>query len=284
MRKFAFLLALSVLLFTTAEAQSRLEHLTVKSEILGVEKIYSIYLPDGYDQSDERYPVLYLLHGAKGTNASWWREGGGELQRIADAEIAAGRAPKMIVVMPDARGEGPKKNGPNMGYFNVKGWAYEDFFFKEFIPYIDATYRTVASKDCRAIGGLSMGGGGAAAYAQRHPDVFTACYSSSGLLDIRYHPAKSDVYESSYLWSVTYHSPVEFLRDATPEQIEALRTVRWKVDCGDDDAIVYTNLNFFLEMQRAKVDLEFRIRNGNHNWKFWRASLPEILAFVFEKK
>ena len=268
---------------TAVQAQSRLEHLTVKSKILGTKKVYSVYLPEGYDQSDERYPVLYLLHGAKGTNLSWVENG--SMQSIADAEMGAGRVPKMIVVMPDARGEGPNKNGPNMGYFNIKGWAYEDFFFQEFIPHIDKTFRTIATKEGRAIAGLSMGGGGSVVYAQTHPDVFNACYSSSGLLDIRYRPGKSSsVYEASYLWSVTLTSPVEFLRHATAEQIEALRTVRWMVDCGDDDAIIDTNLNFVIEMRREKVPMEFRVRNGVHNWAFWRESLPQILKFSFEKK
>ena len=53
-----------------ASAQSRIEHLTLKSELLGVEKHYSVYLPDGYDKSQEKYPILYLLHGAWGTHLS----------------------------------------------------------------------------------------------------------------------------------------------------------------------------------------------------------------------
>ena len=277
---FLFLGAVSMV----ATAQSRVEHLIIKSELLGAEKVFSVYLPDGYDKSDEKYPVLYLLHGAKGTNMSWLRDGGGELPRIADEEMAAGRAQKMIIVLPDARGEGPKKNGPNMGYMNIKGWPYEDFFFQEFIPHIDKSYRTIATKEGRAIAGLSMGGGGAVVYSQRHPDMFSACYSTSGLLDIRYHPKNPDVYEASYLWSVTHTSPVEFLRTANDEQIAALRTVRWMVDCGDDDAIIKTNLDFFIEMMREDVKMEFRVRDGNHNWKFWRVSLPEILSFVFKKE
>ena len=93
------------------QAQSRLEHLTVKSEILGVDKPYSVYLPDGYDSSTERYPVLYLLHGAWGNHKSWNRDGGGEQPRITDEMIAAGKAVKMIVVMPDATGIGPRRGG-----------------------------------------------------------------------------------------------------------------------------------------------------------------------------
>ena len=268
-----------------ASAQSRIEHFTLKSKVLGVEKNYSVYLPDGYDKSNENYPILYLLHGAWGTNLSWVRaEGkrGGNLQAIADTEIAAGRCKKMIVVTPDARGEGKRNGGKNMGYFNVEDWPYEDFFFEEFIPHIDKTFRTIATKEGRAIAGLSMGGGGSFVYAQRHSEMFNSAYSTSGLLDHRYRPTKADSYESiGWYWSVAVTSPVEYLRNASAEQVEKLRTVRWMLDCGDDDGIISTNLDFFVEMKREKIPVEFRVRDGKHDWVFWRESLPEILKFAF---
>ncbi len=273
-------------LATIVSAQSRIEHLSLKSEVLGAEKVYSVYLPDGYDKSNENYPVLYLLHGAWGTNLSWVRADGvrgGNLQAIADAEIAAGRCKKMIIVTPDARGTGEKNGGKNMGYFNVENWSYMDFFFQEFIPHIDKTFRTIAAKDGRAIAGLSMGGGGSFVYAQRHPEMFNAAYSTSGLLDHRYRPKKIDNYENiGWYWSVAATSPVEYVRNASAETLEKLRSVRWMLDCGDDDGIIFTNLDFFVEMKREKVPVELRIRNGKHNWVFWRESLPEILAFSFK--
>ena len=281
MKKIAVFVLSLLALTPMAGAQSRLEHLTVKSEILGVEKPYSVYLPDGYDTSGERYPVLYLLHGAWGNHKSWNRDGGGEQPRITDEMIAAGKAVKMIVVMPDATGIGERRGGKNMGYFNVRGWAYEDFFFEEFIPYIDKNFRTIATKEGRAIAGLSMGGGGSVVYAQRHPEMFGACYSTSGLLDHRYRAVTSNPDEIEWLWSVAQTSPVEFLRYATPEQLEKLRTVRWMLDCGDDDGLIQTNLDFYSEMKRAKVNVEFRVRDGVHDWKFWREALPLILGFSF---
>ena len=286
MKRFATLLALVVALVASAQAQSIIKHMTLKSEILGVEKPYSVYLPDGYEKSGKSYPVLYLLHGAWGTHLSWVRseaERGGELQAIADKAIAEGVAKEMIVITPDARGIGEKNGGKNMGYFNVPGWNYMDFFFEEFIPHIDATYRTIASKEGRAIAGLSMGGGGSFVYAQRRPDMFNAAYSTSGLLDHRYRPGKlAPRYDVVWLYSVAQTSPVEYLRHATAEQIEQLRTVRWMLDCGDDDRIIDTNLDFFREMKREQVPVELRIRNGKHNWAFWREALPLILAFSFK--
>ena len=177
-----FLVICAVMSAMVVFAGGRIEQGSMKSEILGVEKPYTVYLPEGYDATKDNYPVLYLLHGAKGTCESWVKDG--DVQRIADEAVAAGDVRNMIIVMPDARGTGDYFAGPKMGYFNVKGWAYEDFFFQEFIPHVEKNFKVIASKEGRAIAGLSMGGGGATVYAQRHPDVFQASYSTSGLLDL----------------------------------------------------------------------------------------------------
>ena len=286
MRKITLFLMLVFVGVLSTQAQSEVKQFTIKSEILGVEKDYSVYLPDGYKKTGEKYPVLYLLHGAWGTHNSWVRaEGyrGGNVQAIADVAIAKGEAKKMIIVMPDARGEGERNGGKNMGYFNVENWSYMDFFFQEFIPHIDKKFNTIASKEGRAIAGLSMGGGGSFVYAQRHPEMFNAAYSTSGLLDHRYRPNSVRKYENiGWYWSVAITSPVEYVRNASAEEIEKLRSVRWMLDCGDDDGIISTNLDFFIEMKREKVPVEFRVRDGKHNWAFWRESLPQILAFSFE--
>ncbi|MBO5875760.1 MAG: endo-1,4-beta-xylanase Z [Alistipes sp.] len=278
-----FLTICAVVSAVAAMAGGRLEKGSVKSAILGVEKPYAVYLPEGYDTSSESYPVLYLLHGATDTFMAWPERG--DMQRIADETLAEGGVRKMIIVMPDASGVGERNAGEKMGYFNVKGWAYEDFFFGEFLPHIDQTYRTIASKEGRAISGLSMGGGGATVYAQHHPELFQASYSTSGLLDLydRLVQKPRPYYGITWLWSVEQTSPVDFLRRATPEQIASLRTVRWMLDCGDDDRLVKTNVDYFIEMKRVDVPVEFRIRDGKHNWAFWQESLPQILRFSFPK-
>jgi S-formylglutathione hydrolase FrmB len=173
----------------------------------------------------------------------------------------------MIIVMPDARGEDENYAGKNMGYFNQPDWAYEDFFFDEFIPEIEKIYRIKGDKQHRAISGLSMGGGGSAGYAQHHPEIFSAAAPMSGAL-------------GTLELIVQKTSPVQFIVDATPEQVEALRTVRWLVDCGDDDYLLGHNLDFTAQMREKKIPFELRIRNGAHNWSYWRSSLPTVLTFV----
>ena len=276
-----FLTILAVVASVSVMAGGRVEQGSVRSEILGVDKPYAVYLPEGYDKSKESYPVLYLLHGATDTYMAWPERG--DMQRIVDQTLKGKGVRKMIVVMPDASGKGERNAGRDMGYFNVEGWSYEDFFFKEFLPHIDVTYRTIAAKEGRAIAGLSMGGGGATVYAQRHPEIFAASYSTSGLLDLydQLVQKRRPYYDIVWLWSVEVTSPVDYLRRATPEQIEQLRTVRWMLDCGDDDRLVKTNVDYFIEMKRVDVPVEFRIRDGKHNWAFWQESLPQILRFSF---
>jgi enterochelin esterase-like enzyme len=282
MRKITTFLFLAFAVVMSAQAQSEVKHLTVKSKILGVEKSYSIYLPDGYKKSDKNYPVLYLLHGAKGVHTSWVEEKYGNMQAITDKTIANGGAKEMIVVMPDASGKSEKNAGKDMGYFNVEGWRYMDFFFEEFIPHIDKKFRTIATKEGRAIAGLSMGGGGSVVYAQKHPEMFNAAYSTSGLLDYQHRLTASPTFDAAMVWSVAQTSPVEYLRKASAEELEKLRSVRWMMDCGDGDRIIYTNIDFFVEMKRKNVPIELRVRDGKHNWVFWRESWPQILNLSFK--
>jgi S-formylglutathione hydrolase FrmB len=263
--KKTLLLLITMLATAGISAQSRVVDATVKSSILGVDKPYSVYLPDGYDTSERDYPVLYLLHGAWGYNRDWVDKG--DMRTIADEAIASGRALPMIIVMPDARGEGENYAGKNMGYFNQPDWAYEDFFFGEFIPTIEKTYRIISDKQHRAISGLSMGGGGTAGYAQHHPEMFSSAAPMSGAL------GTLEVIKQRI-------SPTQFVAGATPEQVEALGTVRWFVDCGDDDYLLDANLDFIAQMRQKKIPLEIRIRNGAHNWPYWRSSLPTVLTFV----
>ncbi|MBP3682650.1 MAG: endo-1,4-beta-xylanase Z, partial [Rikenellaceae bacterium] len=171
MKRLMLLVAALVVAFA-ASAQSRLIECKMESKLLGKEKEYSIYLPSGYDKSDRSYPVLYLLHGANGTHTSWPTSG--NAKRIIDAVMKEGRSLPMVIVMPDASGEGEDHNGLNFGYFDQTNWPYERFFIEEFIPYIERTYRIKADKRTRAIAGLSMGGYGTAFYAMRHPELFSS--------------------------------------------------------------------------------------------------------------
>jgi len=266
--------ALAVFASVCALAQgSRVINAEMPSEILGENKTYTIYLPAGYDDSSERYPVLYLLHGAWGNDRDWTEKG--TAQEIADLTIKSGSALPMIIVMPDARGIGENFGGKHMGYFNVPGWNYEDYFFNELIPHIDATYRTKTAKADRAIAGLSMGGGGTVAYAQKHPEYFSSACSLSGLVGL-----PSDwPSDNEFNKSIKLNNQARFVENADQPTVDAIKTVRWYADCGDDDFLADVNITFYTAMRRRNIPIEYRMRDGAHNWTYWRTALPDVLRF-----
>lgn len=280
MKRIFFTLLLLVITFSAVAQPQRgsLKRGVVQSELLGVEKPYVVYLPANYDSlSTKKYPVLYLLHGAWGHCEDWVSMG--DVTTTANRVIGSGMAREMIIVMPDARGEGENYAGKNMGYFNYENWPYEDFFFEEFIPEIESRYNIISSKETRAICGLSMGGGGAAAYAQRHPEYFIASAPLSGVLSAREKTGTAKI-NSQYADAILKTSPSAFLQNASEEDIEAMRTIKWWVDCGDDDFLAAANLEFYTEMKRLAIPFEFRMRDGEHNWHYWSTALPDVLTFV----
>jgi len=139
------------------------ESLSVESDILGKKVEYSIYLPPDYNISNRSYPVLYLLHGFSDDETGWTQFG--EVKQIMDREVLDTEVTPMIIVMPD---------GGVSWYINnhKNSVRYEDFFTREFIPFIEKTYRIRAEKQFRAISGLSMGGYGALILTLKHPDFF----------------------------------------------------------------------------------------------------------------
>ena len=147
------------------------ESLKVKSNLLGKDVAYCVYLPHDYETNSRRYPVLYLLHGYTDDETGWVQFG--EAPYIADKAIASGEATPMIIIMPDA--------GVSWYINSHDGKVkFEDFLVKELIQHVDATYRTRPTKEFRAVAGLSMGGHGSFLMATRHPDMFVACAPLSG--------------------------------------------------------------------------------------------------------
>lgn len=281
MRKLLSFFALCLFLSTFALAQTGkvFDNLILKSKILKMDRKYSVYLPADYATSNRSYPVLYLLHGSGDDHSGWIQFG--EVGQIADKAIADGIATAMIIVMPDA-------NTGQKGYFNdLKGeWNYEDFFFQEFIPFIEKEYRIRSDKRYRAISGLSMGGGGSFIYALHHPEMFSSsCPLSASCGPLILDDAKK------YLSRMGNQSPsddevtayynkysVIALMNNMPE--DQKKAVRWYIDDGDDDFLFEGNALVHIAMRKKDIPHEFRIRDGGHTWTYWRSSLPNVLEFV----
>lgn len=257
------------------------DKLTMHSEILKMERNYAVYLPPDYESSERSYPVLYLLHGGGDDQTGWVQFG--EVLHIADKAINSGNATPMIIVMPDAM-------TGQRGYFNSPDgdWRYEDFFFDEFIPYVEKTYRIKSEKRYRAVSGLSMGGGGTFMYALHHPELFSsACPLSASCGPLSMDDMKSyaerrgmqDIKEAELEAYYKTHSAL-YLIENMPE--ESIDKVRWYIDCGDDDFLYEGNSLVHIAMRKKEIPHEFRTRDGGHTWTYWRESLPAVLSFISE--
>ena len=271
-----FIIAPALLIAQTGKVSDKL---TMQSEILKMERNYAIYLPPDYESSERSYPVLYLLHGGGDDQTGWVQFG--EVLQIADKAINSGNATPMIIVMPDAM-------SGQRGYFNSPDgdWRYEDFFFDEFIPYVEKTYRIKGEKRYRAVSGLSMGGGGTFMYALHHPELFSsACPLSASCGPLSMDDMKSyaerrgmqDLKETELEAYFKTHSAL-YLIENMPE--DSIDNVRWYIDCGDDDFLYEGNSLVHIAMRKKEIPHEFRTRDGGHTWTYWRESLPAVLSFI----
>lgn len=263
--------------FEKIAGSGSIEHCTMSSDVLGVSKEFSVYLPSGYEESGARYPVLWLLHPAGGTHETWIKQG--QLPQVADDAIRSGMALPMIIVMPDASGMDQAHLGKRLGFFSAPGWDYEAFFRTELIPLLGTAYRTRTERRQRAIAGASMGGEAAIAYAQKDPGLFGAACALSGLLG---HPEQSRMAhtDKDYAAALIANDPLRYVENASPEDAEKLKTVRWYADCGDNDFFYEGNAEFFLAMKAKGIPLAYRMRSGVHNWHYWVTGLAPVLGFV----
>ena len=282
-------IGLTVFLFSysTSYSQYVRESLSLSSRTLNKQVNYSIYLPEGYDNgSNRRFPVLYLLHGYTDNELAWAQFG--DVEHIANKAIGTGDVSSMIIVMPDA--------GVSWYINDFAGKTrYEDFFIKEFIPFIDSVYRTRAKKEFRAVAGLSMGGLGTMIMATKHPELFAAAAPLSGAFwtdeeiintpDDAWERYFSDLYGKGLKGKSRLNEQYQknsILNIVKTGNVEQLKSVRYYIDCGDDDFLIKGNMALHAAMIDKKIPHEFRVREGGHTWSYWRTALPEVLKFISE--
>lgn len=216
--------------------------------------------------TQERYPVVYLLNGYDGNYAQWTKTAP-QLAKTADDL-------KMIFVYPDG--------GKSSWYFDSpidSTSQYESYITKELVPYIDANFSTKANPKSRAITGLSMGGHGAMYLAIRHSDVFGAAGSTSGGFDFRPFPKSWDLknilgdYENNKerWYEYTVMRQVELLKN---NQLALI------IDCGIDDFFMPVNRALHEKLLQLKIDHDYIERPGEHNHIYWGSSIDfQILFF-----
>lgn len=259
-------------------ARADVKTLSLDSALLKRKMNFNLILPTGYETSNLRYPTIYLLHGSGGDHANW----------NAKTGIAAYVAHlPVILVMPAAGGDSRYINSPAYG-------PVADYLLQELMPHIDATYRTIAKRDGRALLGSSMGGYGAWRLALDAPELFASTASMSGSFkwgendfdDPQYHAravkiygnngeAAREAYRADRIWA---HLEKFIGADG-----------KWTgpalyFNVGQQDFLYDANQVIRKRLQERGVPFEYGEYKGAHTWEYWdehaRDALPFSLAHL----
>lgn len=244
---------------------------------LGYDRRMTVYTPWGYEKSNKKYPVLYLLHGGGGDENEW--QNLGRAAQIMDNLIAAGKCEPMIVVMPNGHvGQTAAPGENSMGYENAKASrgnvrvapnAYEATFM-DVVNFIDGTYRTIADRQHRAICGLSMGGGHTSVICVNYPDKF----GYVGLFSAAVGNYSDDV-ENPRASEMTknYNQKLATLFSYKPFFYIAI---------GDEDFLYQANKAYRENLDKHGYPYTYVESDCGHVWKNWRHYLADFAPRLFK--
>lgn len=231
----------------------------------GADQRMQVYLPPGYDAAaGARYPVLYLNHGGGGNDLDWTKvdqRQGGSANFILDNLIAAGKAKKMLVVMPDS-GKCASATPSAPG----KDDACTQEYLHDIIPYVDGHYRTSASREGRALAGLSMGGFVVMHTGLPHLDTFSELYVySSG------HTSDADLktFEDNFQ---------DLLKD--PNTNDLFR-VPYYMAAGETDIALKNGQKVMALFNKNGIRNFWVMSTGGHEWPNWRRYLDQTAQIMF---
>jgi S-formylglutathione hydrolase FrmB len=260
--------------------------------------------------------VAYYLHGLSGSEVDWTKSG--HLNEVMDSLVTAG-GPEMIVVMPDGDDgwyttwnslvtiEACRKTAPareSADTYCVPWQHYDDYIARDVVQFADKKYRTLATRQHRAIAGLSMGGYGTMALSLEYPELFAAAASHSGVLSPLYmgpepfdgHPQwAADGAQLEKGWGTFWpRIAPAFGRDTAAwwsrdpgRRLEQLVAKRGKAavpalfaDCGTEDGLVNENRAFRWKAEQLAIPIVYHEWPGKHDWPYWRAHVGESLRWI----
>jgi enterochelin esterase-like enzyme len=256
---------------------------------------YNVYLPAGYSSTVKRYPVIYLLHG-RGDSMSAWTQVKGKL----DEMIADGTIPPTIAIMPDAPWSSRASYYVDSAYRGSDpGRPVETAFTTDLIDHVDTTYRTIASRDGRVIGGYSMGGYGAMRYSIAHPDLFAASIVLSPAVYNPVPPQDSSARtfgafgQGGALFVDAIYRRLDYTAELPRFSAKNLPSHMF-IAVGDDE---YQNPSFpdyihDLDFEShvlykwaehtPNLSAELRVLNGGHDWDVWAPAFEEGAKYAFQ--
>ncbi|HPR61112.1 MAG TPA: alpha/beta hydrolase-fold protein [Prolixibacteraceae bacterium] len=243
------------------------------SPTLEKQRRITIYTPPGYENNNEKYPVLYLLHGMGGDEEAWIALG--RTAQIIDNLIAQGKAQPMIVVMPNgnaAQEAAPGESSlgmykPTMQLPNTMDGTYENSF-KDIISFVESNYRVKAEKSNRAIAGLSMGGFHSLHISRFYPNTFdyVGLFSAAIMPDEK---VKSKVYEN--------------FDETLSAQMNNGVQLYW-IGIGKTDFLYQANVDYRKKLDSMDFKYTYIETEGGHTWDNWRKYLSEFATQIFQSK
>jgi len=232
------------------------------SNVLMKFRRFHIYTPPGYEANQQKYPVLYLLHGANESDDSWSTVGRGSF--ILDNLIADGKAVPMIIVMPNGHLDQTPPNPGAPASLRGEFTTFPDEFVSDIMPYVESHYRTVPDRPHRAIAGLSMGGAQTLNIAFANLDRFSAVgVFSSGILG-----GNVADWEKSHLAALD-----------DPKLKKGLKMIWFST--GSDDNLITVSKATVEMLNKHGFAATFQESTGAHTWINWRNYLYQFAPPLF---
>jgi S-formylglutathione hydrolase FrmB len=259
-------------------AQTKVDTIEVFSNAMNKTLKAAVTTPSTYDGS-KQFATLYLLHGGSGAFSDWH-------QKVTEPFLVNRMAEQynLVIITPGV--------GPSSYYYDsplMDSVQYETYLIKELIPEIDKKYRTLAKKESRAITGLSMGGHGSIMLSTKHPDLFIAATSMSGVMNIDTRLWKVSAEFSNLRQTqqkamlgddLTYDAP--FSTYTAVGLVEKMKEneIALLIDCGVDDFLLETNRQMHQMLLENGTPHDYTERPGAHTWDYWTNALPFHLLFI----
>lgn len=269
-------LSLLVLLCPLSAQAGQLIGASFPSAVLGRDYKLTVYLPDDYAASGNRYSALYMLHGANGNERDWVDKG--NILTSLDQLIAAKEIPPMVVVMPGHTygwwADGNKEKG-------------ETAFLTEVIPYVQKTFRVFNTRQGRLVGGLSAGGYGTVNLILKHPEMFAAAAALSPAIYSPLPPTTSSARKDHPFQKDGSFDGDTWIRLNWLNWFEGYKAsgivVPIYINSGDHDRfdIAYHAAGLYQKFREIQPKAaEFRVVDGDHEWPVWASTFPEAAKFL----
>jgi S-formylglutathione hydrolase FrmB len=269
MKKVLFKIFIAALLFIGVGAHAATVDTALTYSAAMHKNIKAVVIKPNDYSTNKKFPTLYLLHGAYGKYSDWVTNTTPDkqtVQKLADLY-------DIIIVCPDGNATGWYFDSPVDSTYR-----YETYISKELVGYIDSHYSTIPNRSKRAITGLSMGGHGALYLAFRHQDVFGACGSMSGGVDLRPFPDNWDIAKrlgkySDYPERWEANSVINLTYLLKPNALAIT------FDCGSSDFFFQVNNNLHEKLLERNIPHDYTVRPGGHSWEYWTNSINYQVLF-----